>query len=72
TRGNWFEDWANDSNTLARKYVYAIPRDTELGQAYYKTNLPVLDRQLATAAEKLAQVLEDALTPPSPPQRRAR
>jgi nuclease S1 len=72
SRGNWFADWANDSHTIARKYVYVMSRDIELGQAYYKTNLPVLDRQLATAAEKLAQVLEDALTPPSPPSRRAR
>ena len=62
--GYWVDRWAEDSHLLAVKYAYAIPKDRELGNAYYKTNLPIVDRQLAIAAEKLAQVLRDALSPP--------
>lgn len=72
SRGYWFADWANDSHMIARKYAYAIPKDKELGTTYYRSNLPILERQLAIAAEKLAQVLEDALPPPSQQMRRGR
>jgi nuclease S1 len=71
SKGFWFADWANDSHAIARRYVYAIPNDKELGGSYYRSNLPILERQLAKAAEKLVQVLEDALGS-RPYQRRAR
>jgi hypothetical protein len=64
SQGFWFRDWANDSHYIAGKYVYDIPRDGELGNDYYTTNLPILDQQLAKAGTRLAQVLEDALSSP--------
>lgn len=60
-RGDWVEGWGNESHLLARKYAYVLPLDRALGNAYYKTNLPILDRQLARAGVRLAQILEDAL-----------
>jgi len=62
-KGFWIEHWANDSHDIAQKYVYAIPRDNELGNEYYRRNLPVLEKQLAGAADKLVQILEEALKP---------
>jgi hypothetical protein len=61
-RGNWIEDWANDSHRIARE-VYAIPSDRELGTSYYQRNLPIMEKQLAKASEKLVQILEEALAP---------
>src|ERR1051325_7008503 len=61
----WIEDWANDSHAVAQTNVYAIPYDKELSTTYYQRNLPVLEKQLAKAAAKLVQVLEDALGSPA-------
>jgi hypothetical protein len=71
-RGDWFEAWANESHSVARKFVYDIPKDRELGNAYYKTNLPILELQLVRAAERLAHVLESTLQSPVQNPRRAR
>jgi hypothetical protein len=59
--GYWISDWANDSHAIAKRYVYTIPQDRELGTDYYRRNLPILERQLAQAAEKLVEILEDTL-----------
>ena len=51
--------WANQSLQLARQ-AWVQPQ-TEIGQAYYERERPVVDRQLALAGLRLAQVLnEDA------------
>ena len=60
-RGDPIEGWGNESHLIARKYAYVLPLDRALGNAYYKTNLPILDRQLARAGVRLAQLLEEAL-----------
>ncbi len=59
----WIEDWVKDSHRVAQEYAYAIPKDRELGTTYYRRNLPILEMQLATAAEKLAEILNDNLKP---------
>jgi hypothetical protein len=61
SQGYWIEDWANESHLLARNYAYDLPVDRALANAYYQANLPILDRQLARAGVRLAQVLEDSL-----------
>ena len=71
TKGYWIDHWTNDSHEIATRYVYAIPKDGELGRDYYRRNLPILDRQLALAAEKLRGILEEVLTA-SPRSRRRR
>jgi hypothetical protein len=58
--GYWIEDWAAESHALA-KSAYQIPPDRALGNAYYKLNLPIVDRQLARAAVRLDQILSDVL-----------
>lgn len=58
--GYWIEDWATESHGLA-KYAYQIPADKALGNSYYRASLPIVDRQLARAGVRLAQVLKDAL-----------
>ena len=62
-KGFWIDRWVNDCHDVAQKYVYAIPRDNELGNEYYRRSLPVLEKQLASAADKLVQILEEALKP---------
>jgi hypothetical protein len=62
-RGFWIDSWVQDSHGIAQQYVYAVPKDRELGTTYYRRNLPVLEMQLATAAEKLAEILNDNLKP---------
>jgi hypothetical protein len=50
-------DWALEAHRAAVEHAYAIPRSHRLGQAYVAANLPVVDRQLALAAARLAGVL---------------
>jgi len=53
-------DWAVE----AHKYVpmaYDIPATGRLGQTYYDKALPIIDRQLALAALRLARLLKEAL-----------
>lgn len=56
-------DWVNAAYKLAKTNAYVIPakRPAPLGQAYYKKNLPVVDRQLLLAGLRLRSVLEGAL-----------
>jgi hypothetical protein len=58
---DWFEVWALESHRLAREYAYFIPADKALGNDYYKTNLPIIDRQLTRAGARLAHVLRAVL-----------
>ncbi len=50
-------DWALEAHRAAVAHAYAIPRSHRLGRAYVAANLPVVDRQLALAAARLAAVL---------------
>lgn len=50
-------DWALEAHRAAVAHAYAIPRSHRLGHAYVVANLPIVDRQLALAAARLAAVL---------------
>ena len=54
-------DWAMESHDIARDHVYVLPEDRKLGDDYYRTNLPVVDQQLAKAGVRLAKLLNEAL-----------
>lgn len=56
----WVYDWADESHQLAQ-YAYKLPSDRALGNAYYRTNLTIVDRQLARAGVRLAHILKFAL-----------
>lgn len=63
------EDWAAVST------AYAIPQDNELADAYFQSALPVVERQMITAALRLARLLDQALGKaalPRPEYRRVR
>ena len=51
--------WANDSLQLARQ-AWVQPQ-TNIDQAYYQRERPVVDRQLALAGLRLAQILNEEL-----------
>ena len=54
-------DWAMESHDIARDHVYVLPDDRNLGEKYYRANVPVVDQQLAKAGVRLAKLLNDAL-----------
>ncbi|MGC0320834.1 hypothetical protein ABIG06_001463 [Bradyrhizobium sp. USDA 326] len=56
-------DWALESHKFARDVVYDIPDGAVLEMNYYSRALPVVDRQLALAGLRLAQLLKDTLKP---------
>jgi S1/P1 Nuclease len=51
--------WANESLQLAKQA--SVKPQTEIDQAYYERELPVVNRQLALAGLRLAQVLNEEL-----------
>jgi hypothetical protein len=51
--------WANQSWQLA-KQAWVQPQ-TEIDQAYYERERPVVDRQLALAGLRLAKILNEML-----------
>lgn len=53
-------DWAVESHRYVA-LAYDIPANSMIGQAYYDRALPVVDRQLAVAAIRLARLLKDTL-----------
>jgi hypothetical protein len=55
-------DWAWQSHRAAVDAAYALPAETDLGDAYYALSRPVVERQLALAGVRLAQVLNRALS----------
>ena len=51
--------WANESLQLAKQAE--VPPHTNIDQAYYQRERPVVDRQLALAGLRLARILNEAL-----------
>ena len=54
-------DWANESHLIARDLAYQIPRNAELGEAYYEPASFFVSLQLLRAGTRLARVLNEAL-----------
>ena len=50
-------EWATESYELALSHAYAIPKDGQIGQAYFEQSIPVVEERLAIAAVRLAEVL---------------
>lgn len=57
-------EWAVESWTIAK--VALVPQDGDVDDAYYKTQIPVIDERLALAGVRLAAVLNRALAVPPP------
>jgi hypothetical protein len=55
--------WANDSLQLAKR-AWVQP-ETQIDEAYYLRERPVVDRQLALAGLRLAQILNEELGGPA-------
>jgi hypothetical protein len=36
-------DWAMESHHIAKEHVYALPQNRQLGENYYRANMPVVD-----------------------------
>jgi hypothetical protein len=53
-------DWAVEAHRFV-PIAYDIPANGMLGQAYYDNALPIVDRQLAVAALRLARLLKEIL-----------
>jgi len=53
-------DWALESHRAAVEHVYALPPSGRLGRRYLEASRPVLERQLALGAIRLARVLNEA------------
>lgn len=49
--------WASESFTLATTNAYPIPKDSQLGQEYYRKNLLVINQRLSMAGIRLAALL---------------
>ncbi|MGY8684088.1 S1/P1 nuclease [Bradyrhizobium sp. UFLA05-153] len=56
-------DGAVDAHRLAHEVAYDIPDDGVLGVQYFSKASPIVDRQLALAGIRLAQVLKETLSP---------
>ena len=54
--------WTNESKVLADKAL--VPKDTDIDEAYYTREIPVIDRQLELAGLRLAAVLNGMFTAP--------
>lgn len=55
-------DWAVDAHRLAHEIAYDVPDDGVLGVKYFSKASPLVDRQLALAGIRLAQLLKDTLS----------
>jgi hypothetical protein len=62
-------DWALEAHKAAQVVWAAKPAKNILTDTYYKTVLPILDRQLAVGGLRLAKFLNDAFAPQSCPAR---
>jgi hypothetical protein len=60
-------DWAMQSHGLAKAAL--LPAHANVSQAYYDTQLPVIDERLALAGLRLAALLNDSLSTPPPATR---
>ncbi len=58
-------EWATESWKLALGNAY-VPMDSELGQAYYDKNLPVMEERFKAAGVRLAAVLNGTYKPQPP------
>jgi len=58
-------EWALEAHKAAQT-VWKRPANNVLGDAYYNTALPILDRQLAVGGLRLARYLNDVFASPSP------
>ena len=56
-------DWTNETHAIAREVWAWTPESRVIGEDYYRTALPVLDRQLGRAGLRLAAFLDEALAP---------
>jgi hypothetical protein len=61
-RGGSPIDWAVDAHRLAHDISYDFPDDGVLGVKYFSKASPIVERQLALAGIRLAQVLTDTLS----------
>jgi S1/P1 Nuclease len=56
-------EWAWTAHQIAREVAYAMPEDLRLGEDYLQRSYPLVERQLALAGVRLAQLLNTALRP---------
>ena len=56
-------EWATESWKLAISNAYDVPKDGQLGQAYFDKNLPVVEERLKMAGVRLAAVLNGTYQP---------
>jgi hypothetical protein len=54
-------DWAMESHQVAKDHVYVLPDNRRLEEDYYRTNVALVDQQMAKAGVRLAKVLNAAL-----------
>ncbi len=54
--------WTNESKVIADKAIVA--KDTDIDEAYFNREIPIIDRQLELAGIRLASVLNAAFTAP--------
>ena len=50
-------DWATESYELALSHAYEIPKNGQLGEAYFDRSIPVVNRRLAMAGVRMATML---------------
>lgn len=58
--GGTVTDWALECHDVAVEHAYVLPPNHRLGKGYVRTNVAVVDRQLALAGLRLARVLDEA------------
>ncbi len=56
--------WANESHALTVRYVYDLPKDGKIGQAYFDRCIPIVEERLETAGVRLATRLNSIFDPP--------
>jgi len=61
------EEWAVQSWSLGKAAL--VPQDTDITEAYYKTNIPIVETRLALAGVRLAAVLNRVFAAPPPANR---
>ena len=54
-------EWATESYKLALSHAYAVPKDGQLGEAYFERCIPVVEKRLAMAGVRLAEEVASSL-----------
>lgn len=59
--------WALEAHRLAGEFAYDLPDNKKLGEDYYQTNRPIVNRQLLRGGMRLARVLDWLFAPHTGP-----